>query len=194
MRAMSGAPDEPRTTAAESPVTEAIPEKDPLHELPAASPGPGVSASAPTPVLVEEELPATTGKTALSPEERAELEARFRREVEQDHAQRLERLHRKQETARSNREERLARARQREMSLLRDEVRMRFYKENGYQRIEENGRERWLPPEEYASRQRARARANTRAVGSRVHTKYKMVPLYLLLALIAMAIGAFLVR
>ena len=99
-----------------------------------------------------------------------------------------------QETSQGHREERRARARQREVARLRETVRKQFFQEKGYQRIEHNGRERWIPAEEFASRQRAKARANSRAVGAKVYSKYKMVPLYLMLALIAMAIGAFLVR
>ncbi len=142
-------------------------------------------------VAIVEEIPTTA---AISEEERLALEAQFREEIERDHEQRMERLSRKQESARAHREERAARARQREAALIRDAVRMKFYQEKGYQRIEENGRERWIPAEEFAARQRAKARQNSRAVGARVHAKYKMVPLYLMLALIAMAIGAFLVR
>ncbi len=155
-------------------------------------PAPAAPETAETPLTaVVQEVPTTA---TLDAAEKARLEAEFRAEIERDHQQRMERLHRKQESARAHREERQARARQREVALLRDQVRMKFYQEMGYQRIEENGRERWIPAEEFASRQRAKARANSRAVGAKVYSKYRMVPLYLMLALIAMAIGAFLVR
>ena len=143
------------------------------------------------PMVAEvEELPAGP----ITAEERAELEARFLAEVEQDHVRGLERVERKMANARLSHQERAARERMREVRLLRDAVRMRFYQEHGYQRIEENGRERWISPEEHALRQKTRSRTNPRAVGSRVGRKRRMLPLYLLLVLIAMAIGAFLVR
>lgn len=131
---------------------------------------------------------------ALSEEERLELERAIRAELEREHQQRLERLHRRQETARAQLEERRVRERHRQVALLKDAVRLQFYRERGYHRVEENGRERWVTTEELAARQRSRARVNTRAVGARVHRRFRMLPLYLLLALVAMAIGAFLVR
>jgi len=130
----------------------------------------------------------------ITPEERAELEARFLAEVEQDHVRGLERVERKMANARLTHQERVARERMREVRLLRDAVRKKFYQDHGYQRIEENGRERWISPEEHALRQKTRSRSNPRAVGARVNRKRRMLPLYLLLVLIAMAIGAFLVR
>ena len=79
---------------------------------------------------------------------------------------------------------------------MREDVRRRFYQERGYERIEEHGRERWIPREEYELRTRGKAPRirNTRAVGARTAARYRWVPLYVLLILIATALGAIVVR
>lgn len=166
-------------------------------------PGPNPSAEHAPPELppaltatVEEEPPALADaegqRNALSDDERARLEAEFRAEVARDHQIRLERLNRKLEMQHASREERRERERQRQIGLLRDAVRLQFYKENGYVRIEENGRERWIPPEEHALRRGGNRPKHSRSVGAQRLPRFRWLPLYLLLALVAMALGAFL--
>lgn len=157
----------------------------------APTPGAPEEAARRPPLIAEvTEVPAGP----MTPEERAELERRFLAEVEQDHVRGLERVERKMANARLTQQERAARQRMHEIRLIRDGVRRRFYEANGYVRIEENGRERWISREEHALRQKTRSRSNPRAVGARTSRKRRLLPLYLMLVLIAMAIGAFLVR
>lgn len=141
-----------------------------------------------------ETLPATTGP--LSDEERAALADQFRLELEQEHQSRLERLQKRQEDARTYRDQRLARLREVEAARIKDEVRAQFFREHGYQRVEENGRERWIPAEEYAYKRRARGGKprHSRAVGAMMQPKWKMVPLYVLMVLVAIVIGLLVVR
>lgn len=143
------------------------------------------------------EDPPPSESTTLSEQERLALEAEIRAELEAEHQARLERVARRREELSATRELRQERVRQSEIARMREDVRRRFYQERGYERVEEHGRERWIPREEFDLRGRgkqARVR-NTRAVGSRaIAGRYKWVPLYILLILVATALGAFVVR
>ena len=132
----------------------------------------------------------------LSTDERERLEAEIRAELEAEHLSRLERVARRREELAQSRELRHERSKQAEVARMREDVRRRFYQERGYERIEEHGRERWIPREEYELRTRGKAPRirNTRAVGARTAARYRWVPLYVLLILIATALGAMVVR
>lgn len=94
----------------------------------------------------------------LTDDERSEWEARFRTELEEEHAKRVEaqseadrrRLSRK----RTEEEEREA-----EVAKLRLQTREQFWKDNGYVKyIDSRGAELWLLPDEYERRMKARKR------------------------------------
>ncbi|MBN1337613.1 MAG: hypothetical protein JXB39_16800 [Deltaproteobacteria bacterium] len=86
-----------------------------------------------------------------------ELEARMRAELEQEHARRIEEFQRRREDAHERGADHREQKRTEKLTLMKAEVRRRFYEEKGYQRYTDSrGQETWLPPEEYAWRMRVR--------------------------------------
>ena len=78
-------------------------------------------------------------------------------ELEQEHAERLEKLDHRKQRARDRSEERLHVARAEGAKKLRDEIRDRFYDEKGYvEYVDGSGRREWVPKEEYEWRMRRR--------------------------------------
>lgn len=130
--------------------------------------------------------PRVAGEDApMSDEERAEAMARIREDLEREHSGRIERLSHWQ-TGRH-----ASRTREAEISRLREEARVNFYKEKGYVRISEAGREKWVPPEEAQWRSKRRGGRPRRAGPP---GRPNMTAIYVLLVVVAAAIGAMLVR
>jgi len=79
---------------------------------------------------------------------------------------------------------------------LREEVRQRFYKENGYKRyLDSTGREVWLSPEEYAQRVRRRKRrSRSEGINDRLSANSRQLLLYAGLGLLALVLGFVLAR
>jgi hypothetical protein len=93
---------------------------------------------------------------ALSDEERREWEARFRKEVEEEHQRRTEAMEevkrRQAEDAEIIKQERAA-----EIARIRAEVREGFFEGHGYVQYQDSrGQRMWLTHEEYERRTRRR--------------------------------------
>lgn len=121
----------------------------------------------------------------MTDEERAEALARIREDLEREHSGRIERLSHWQ-TGRQ-----VSRSREAEVARLREEMRANFYKEKGYVQISERGREKWVPPEEAQWRAKRRGGRSHRASAP---GRPNMIAIYVLLVVVAAAIGAMLVR
>lgn len=136
------------------------------------------------------------GHTAvLTEQERRDAAAEFEAELQDEHVRRasaMERRRAKRVDGRSRREEEERRI---ELYELREEVRRRFYKENGYKRyIDSTGREVWLTPEEYKARSKRRRRRKAASIEHALPSKYRTIALYGGLALLAMVLGFALAR
>ena len=83
-----------------------------------------------------------------------------------------------------------------ELYELRDAVRQRFHKDNGYKRyVDSTGREVWLSPQEYDQRTRRRKRRRrTAPLDAPLASRTRTVMLYGCLALLAAVIGVALTR
>jgi len=136
------------------------------------------------------------GAKLLSREEREEAEARFEAELAEEHADRQDAVQRRRRKRGDHRSTSDEEARLIALYDLREEVRQRFYKENGYRRyIDSTGREVWLSPEEYAQRVRRRKR-RSRSDGliDRLSGNSRQLLLYAALGLVALVLGFALAR
>lgn len=89
-----------------------------------------------------------------------ELRQQILEELEQDHAQRLEKLAHRKKRAKERTAERKEALRLQGTKKLRDEVRDQFYDEKGYvEYVDASGRREWVPKEEYEWRMRRRKRS-----------------------------------
>jgi hypothetical protein len=89
-----------------------------------------------------------------------ELRERILDELEQEHAERLEKLASRKRRAKERTEERKEALRLEGTKKLRDELRDRFYDEKGYvEYVDASGRHEWVPKEEYEWRMRRRKRS-----------------------------------
>jgi hypothetical protein len=89
-----------------------------------------------------------------------ELRERLREELEQDHAERLEKLAHRKQRAKDRTTERKEMQRVEGTKKLRDDVRDQFYDEKGYvEYVDASGRREWVPKEEYEWRMRRRKRS-----------------------------------
>lgn len=149
-----------------------MPERDAAHASPARDP------LAIDPRIAGEDAP-------MSPEERAAALARIREDLEREHSGRIERLSHWQTSRPSSR------TREAELSRMREEMRQNFYKEKGYVRISDGGRDKWVPPEEAQWRSKRRSGRPRRALAP---GRPNMTAIYVLLVVVAIAIGALLVR
>ena len=93
-------------------------------------------------------------------DEEEELRKKILDELEQEHAQRLEKLDHRKQRARDRNEERMHVLRAEGTKKLRDEIRDRFYDEKGYvEYVDGSGRREWVPKEEYEWRMRRRKKS-----------------------------------
>ena len=83
-----------------------------------------------------------------------------------------------------------------ELYELREAVRQKFYKENGYKRyVDSTGREVWLSPQEYDQRTRRRRRRRAAApIDGPMASRTRTALLYGGLALLALVLGFALAR
>jgi hypothetical protein len=89
-----------------------------------------------------------------------ELRQKILEELEQDHAERLEKLAHRKQRAKERTQDRKEAVRLQGTKKLRDEVRDRFYDEKGYvEYVDGSGRREWVPKEEYEWRMRRRKRS-----------------------------------
>lgn len=125
-------------------------------------------------------------------------EQRFLQQLQAEHEEAKERFATRKERSREKALARNAEKEERGELDRQREIRMKFYRDNGYKRyISSRGKESWLLPEEYAWRMKARKARDSR------HAKYKSVAsdkggreklLWVGLVLIAMVIGLALLR
>jgi len=131
-------------------------------------------------------------KSALSPEEAAQVEADFRDTLAAEHESRqaaqAHREHRSKEKMAERERERQVLAEEE----LKERVRGEFYKEKGYKLYTDSaGRQHWLTPEEYDWRMRIRARRdkNRKAFDSASQQQRRRVLLYAGCAGLAVIMG-----
>lgn len=126
---------------------------------------------------------------SLTSEEREALAADFRRELEDDREQRLEKLADRERRRDQRRDRDRATQRQIAMNELKEKVRADFYKEHGYrQYVDSTGREVWLTPEEYAVRLKRR-KARNRKAPSPLNTQRRIWLAYAGVAVLAVILG-----
>lgn len=89
-----------------------------------------------------------------------QLREQILEELEQEHAERLEKLAHRKQRARERIEVRKEAVRAQGTKKLREEVRDRFYDEKGYvEYVDGSGRREWVPKEEYEWRMRRRKKS-----------------------------------
>lgn len=126
---------------------------------------------------------------SLESDERKRLAEEFQRELEQDHARRLERIQKRKAKATARDRQRAEDERNIAVSELKEEVRDRFYKDHGYKLyVDSTGREVWLTPEEYEIRMRRR-RGRRAKVAPSVATQRRTWFLYGTVVVLAVLLG-----
>lgn len=132
----------------------------------------------------------------LTRQERQDAEAEFEAELAAEHARRTDAVERRRERRGDRRPSHEEDQRRIELYELREAVRERFYKDNGYKRyVDSTGREVWLSPEEFAQRsRRRRRRRRTAALDAPLANRTRTAMLYGGLALLAVVLGFALAR
>ncbi len=130
----------------------------------------------------------------LTEDERQQFVAEFLTELEQEHERREENAQTRKAQQGSRRTE--AFKRQEEEADLRNNLRRKFYTENGYkQTVDRTGRQIWLSPSEYEARTRTRRKKRKK---TRIKPKRKAglqdIMLFALMCASAVLIGLMLVR
>lgn len=130
---------------------------------------------------------------ALSDEERRSFIERTLAELEQEHERRENRAQRRSTTRRSDQL-----IREEELSALRNDLRRRFYEENGYaQSVDRSGRSIWLSPAEQelreSGRKKRRKKRRVQLTAPRTNFKPRDVVLFILMCLGAVGLGLALV-
>lgn len=137
----------------------------------------------------------TGERRVLSDSERRDAEAKFLTELESEHTRREavlaeRRAKRKTSGSQSNEDDKRV-----ELFELREDVRKKFYKTNGYKRYTDStGRDVWLPPAEYDQRMRRRKRRRNTMQEPVVPERHRTWLLYLALAAVALVLGFALAR
>lgn len=134
---------------------------------------------------------------ALTPEEIEEARNLFRSEMEDEHAERQDRMQKRREKSRAKGSARAQRTRQIELSDVREDVQKKFYEENGYKLyIDSTGREVWLSPDEYEWRMRRRkhGRHKRRVYEPALKPQGRVVLFYVGLFILAVVTGIVLAR
>jgi hypothetical protein len=125
----------------------------------------------------------------LSEEERRQLVTSYLVELEDEHVRRESAAQVRRTTKRSpEMEEQL---RQEETNRIRNELRLRFYEQNGYQQsVDRTGRTVWLSPAETSVRKRKRRKKSKRyKLGSRRAVRLRDIGLFVLMCASAVLIG-----
>lgn len=134
----------------------------------------------------------------LDDDEKAQAEAAFLRELEEDHARRLARLAERESKAAARRAAGAADDRQIALTELREDVQARFYAERGYKQwTDSTGRTEWVPAEEYAWREMARSRRRRRrgpVAAGPAWGPARLWPVYGAAAAVAILLGVLLSR
>lgn len=132
----------------------------------------------------------------LTRQERETAEAEFEAELASEHERRLDAIKRRRERRGERRSSHDEDSRHVELYELREAVRERFYKENGYKRyVDSTGREVWLSPQEYEQRsRRRRSRRRSAPLDAPLATRTRTAMLYGGLALLALVLGFALAR
>ncbi|RME25248.1 MAG: hypothetical protein D6798_09400 [Deltaproteobacteria bacterium] len=141
-------------------------------------------------------MPAVLESTDLDVVDPEELRARIRAELEQEHEARVRRFAEQRAHARKRHERRRSSKQQRILEEIREEERRRLYREKGYRRyVDSNGRESWLPKDEYEWRMRRRKRRD-RAAEYRPATRQRRrtLMIYAFATVAAVLIGLLLIR
>lgn len=121
----------------------------------------------------------------------------LRRQLEQEHAERVARFAERRAVGKERAKERQERKRRTKTHKVESAERLRFYKDKGYKKyVDSRGREMWLLPEEFAWRVKARKARESRQkkYGSLTQGKYTHVWVMGVAALVAVVLGLALIR
>jgi hypothetical protein len=138
----------------------------------------------------------TGERRVLSDQERRDAEAKFLSELESEHTRRENALAERRAKRKTHGSQTTEDEKRVELFDLREDVRKKFYKTNGYKRYTDStGRDVWLPPAEYDQRMRHRKRRRRSAMSdSMVPERHRTWLLYLALAAVALVLGFALAR
>lgn len=132
----------------------------------------------------------------LSDDEREQVRAEIRATLEREHEARIGRLEKRKDRAESKHALVKRQRRESEISQMRQALREEFYREKGYRQVMDQGRERWVPAEEYAWRQRRHSRKRAPSLLSTINWREhsRNMPIYFGVVLVAVVLGYLLVR
>lgn len=132
----------------------------------------------------------------MTQQEKQDAEAEFEAELAAEHDRRQEAIQRRRDRRGARPTSADEDKRRVELYELREAVRQRFYKENGYKRyVDSTGREVWLSPQEYEQRTRRRKnRRRSAPLDTPLASRTRTAMLYGGLALLALVLGFALAR
>jgi hypothetical protein len=125
----------------------------------------------------------------LSDEERREIEARLRAELEHEHEARA--LHGDRTIEQRDDDRRAAEiVRESEVAKLRAEVKAAFWSERGFQRyVDSRGTEHWLTPDEYERRMQRRKHRRPRNDPQKRNAALRRIAVFVGVLVLAIVIG-----
>ena len=125
----------------------------------------------------------------LSEQERRDLIEGYLSELEAEHARREQSVRVRRRSKRSKEMEEQLRLE--EMERIRNELRLQFYEENGYQQsVDRTGRTVWLSPAEFNARTRKRRKKSRRyKIDPRRVIRLRDIGLFILMCVSAVGIG-----
>ncbi len=130
---------------------------------------------------------------ALSPEEKERIVKEHLAALEAREAEKARATQSEQALERQRQEEKIRR--EEEVRRLKAEVEAEFYSQRGYVKyVNHRGKVLWLTPEEYQLRKERRRRTRHKTKLASTVTRYRQAMFYLLVAAVALAVGAYLAR
>jgi len=128
---------------------------------------------------------------ALSDEELEQLRNQIRQELEQEHQAREDRAQRKAERRYNRHKE--THEHNKEVENLRSEMRLDFYKSNGYEeKVDPTGRKMYLSPSEIENKQRKKRRKSGKKNIS--ISDFGQFPIYVGVAILGIVVAVLLVK
>ncbi len=130
---------------------------------------------------------------ALSPEERERIAREHLAALEAREAEKARAAKAQQELERQQQEEKIRR--EEEIRQIKAQVEEAFYGRRGYVKyVNHRGKVLWLTPEEYRLRKERKRRTRRKNRIESTLTRYRQVVFYLLVAAVALLVGAYLAR
>lgn len=131
----------------------------------------------------------------LTEDERKAAEAAYEAELRAEHERRTAALEQRKLRSENHPDSAAEEQRRIELFELKERVRNKFYRDNGYRRYTDStGREVWLTAAEYDQRMRRRKRRGTRTNARQLTDKTRGIVIYGVMAVIAVVLGVVLAR